>query len=69
MMSPHIDNITIITNKGVITVSFMTLANLIQSTCYTTLCLMIVDLYKMHFKEINIKNKVFNYYNNLAKLL
>lgn len=28
---------------------------------------MIVDLYKMDFKQINIKNKVYNYYDNLVK--
>lgn len=28
---------------------------------------MIVDLYKMDFKQINIKNKVDNYYDNLVK--
>ena len=26
-----------------------------------------VGLYKMHFKEINIKSKVYNYYDNLIK--
>ena len=29
---------------------------------------MINDLYKMHFKEINTKNKVYNYCNNLIKV-
>lgn len=28
---------------------------------------MIADLYKMDFKQINIKNKVYNYYDNLVK--
>ena len=28
---------------------------------------MILGLYKKHFKQINIKNKVYNYYNNLIK--
>ena len=29
---------------------------------------MVVELYKMHFKEINIKNRVYNYYfDNLFK--
>ena len=28
---------------------------------------MIVDLYQDHFKQINIKNKVYNYYSNLIK--
>ena len=31
------------------------------------LCLKIVDIYKMHIKEINIKIRVFDYFDNLIK--
>ena len=31
------------------------------------LCLKIVGIYKMHIKEINIKNRVFDYFDNLIK--
>ena len=30
--------------------------------CWKCLCLMIVGIYKMHIKEINIKNRVYSYY-------
>ena len=49
MMSPHI-------NIAIITMLLTMLVNL------KILCLMIVDLYKMHFKETYIKNRVCNYY-------
>ena len=28
---------------------------------------MIIDLYKVHFKKVNFKNKVYNFYHNLIK--
>ena len=28
------------------------------------ICLMIMGTYKMHIKEVDIKNRVFNYYND-----
>ena len=40
----------------------MTLANLTQLIFWKILCLMIVGIYKIHSKEINIKNRVYNYY-------
>ena len=40
----------------------MTLANLMELIYYKIQCLMIVDIYKMYFKEINIKNRVYSYY-------
>ena len=30
--------------------------------------MMIAGLYEMHFKQINTKNKVYNYYDNLIKV-
>ena len=46
----------------IIVVLFMVLANLIQFICWKILCLVIVDLYKMHLKEIDTKKGVYNYY-------
>ena len=46
----------------------MALANLTKLICKKILCLMIVGIYKTHVKEINIKNRVYNYYfENLVK--
>ena len=36
-------------------------ANLMLLIFWKILCLMIMDLYKMHFKEIDIKNRVYKY--------
>ena len=41
---------------------FMTSANLMQFIFQKIMCLMIVGMYKMHANEINIKNRVYNYY-------
>ena len=47
---------------------FMTLPNLMQFICRKILCLKIVDIYKTHFREINIENSVYNYhFDNLMK--
>ena len=51
----------------IIVLMFLILANITQFICLKILCLIIVFLYKMHFKQINIKNKVHNYYDNLTK--
>ena len=40
------------------------LANIMQTIIWKVLCLMILNLYKMDFKEISIKNIVYNYYFN-----
>ena len=41
----------------IITVSLKTLTNMMQFICWKIMCLMIVDIYKVHFKGINIKNR------------
>ena len=43
-------------------VLFMTLANLTKFICYNVMFFTMVGICKMHFKEINIKNSVYNYY-------
>ena len=46
----------------------MTLANLKQFIYWKILYLMVMGIYKMHIKEINIKSRVCNYYfDNLIK--
>ena len=47
-------------------VLFMALANLKQFICLKIQCLMIVGIYKMHIKEINIKHRVY-FFDNLIK--
>ena len=52
----------------VMIVFFMTLADLLQYICWNILCFMIIGIYKMHIKEINIKIGVCNcYFDNLIK--
>ena len=46
----------------IIVLMFLILANITQFICLKILCLIIV-----HFKQINIKNKLHNYYDNLTK--
>ena len=49
-------------------VFFMTLADLLQYICWNILCFMIIGIYKMHIKEINIKIGVYNcYFDNLIE--
>ena len=43
-------------------VLFMTLTNSMQLICWKVICLVNVDIYKMHFKEINIQNSIYKYY-------
>ena len=63
MLCLNISIIAIITVKRlIIIVSFMILASLKQSICWKNLHFMIVGIHKMHAKEINIKNRVCNYY-------
>ena len=45
-------------------VLFITLVNLIQIIFWKILCLNFVGMYKTHTKEINIKNRVYNYYSD-----
>ena len=46
----------------------MTLANLKPFIYFKILCIRIVGIYKVHINEINIKNRVYNYYfDNLIK--
>ena len=45
---------------SITTVLFITLANLMQLIYQKIHCLMRVDISKMHFKDINIKNKVYS---------
>ena len=42
----------------IMVVLFMTLTNQMWSVCWKILYFRIVDIYKMHAKEINIKNRV-----------
>ena len=44
------------------TVLLTALTNQMQFICWKIQCLMIVNIYKMQFKEINIKNKLYKYY-------
>ena len=54
--------------KGlVIVLLFMASANLEHFVCYKILCLVIVGMYEIHIKEINIKNQVYNYFSDLIK--
>ena len=52
----------------IIAVLFMTLANMMQFICWKTMCLMIADIYKMHFTDINVKNRDYNYYFDTVSL-
>ena len=68
-MCKNISDIAIITVKGadyhciILDISKSDATNLLENSC-----LMILDIYKMHFKEINIKNRVYNsYFDNLIK--
>ena len=45
----------------IIVVLFM-LANPMQFIILKVLCLMVVNLYKMHYKQITIENRVYNCY-------
>ena len=52
----------------IIVVLFTTLVNLALSICYKILCLMIVGMHKMHIREIDLENRVQNYFfDNLMK--
>ena len=59
-------NFKTITVKGVDYrfVLFLTLASLKLFFCCKILRLMIVGIYKMHIREINIKNRVYSYYSD-----
>ena len=46
----------------------MTLANMIEIIYKKTQRLMVMDLYKIHFKEVNIKNIVYSYFCCLIKV-
>ena len=60
MMSPNINNMTTSLLQLLIIVAlFMVLANLMQFICYKILYLIIMDLFKEHFKEIIIKSKFY----------
>ena len=52
----------------IIAVLFMTLANMMQFICWKTMCLMIADIYKMHFTDINVKNRDYSYYFDTVSL-
>ena len=52
----------------IIAVLFMTLANMMQFICWKSMCLMIADIYKMHFTDINVKNRDYNYYFDTVSL-
>ena len=70
MLSLNISDITIITVKGIdynCIISDNSKSDTILLLESLNLCLMIKGLYEMHFKKINIKNKVCNRYGNLAK--
>ena len=70
MLSLNISDITIITVKGIdynCIISDNSKSDTILLLESLNLCLMIKGLYEMHFKNINIKNKVCNRYGNLAK--
>ena len=55
-------------NELIVVVLFMTLTTFIQLICWNVLCLMIGGIYKMHFKEINVKNRDYKcYFNYLIK--
>ena len=63
MLCLDISNIAIINVKGI--------AYFLQfwrNWLLKVLCLKIVDIYKMHIKEINIKIRVFDYFDNLIKV-
>ena len=63
MLCLDISNIAIINDKGI--------AYFLQfwrNWLLKVLCLKIVDIYKMHIKEINIKIRVFDYFDNLIKV-
>ena len=65
MLCLNLSDLNLITFKNVIliiVVLFITLVNLRQFICYKILCFMIASIYKTHMGEINIKNKVCNYY-------
>ena len=51
-----------LSDLNIIVVLFITLVNLRQFICQKILCFMIASIYKMRMGEINIKNKVYNYY-------
>ena len=60
MMSPNINNMATSLLQLLISVAlFMVLANLMQFICYKILYLIIMDLFKEHFKEIIIKSKFY----------
>ena len=70
MVSLNISDNTIITVKGIdynCIISDIRKSDAILLLESWNLCLMIKGLYEMHFKKINIKNKVCNRYGNLAK--
>ena len=70
MLSLNISDTTIITVKGIdynCIISDNSKSDTILLLESLNLCLMIKGLYEMHFKKINIKNKVCNRYGNLAK--
>ena len=63
-MSRNISDILLLSllKVWIIIMLFTILADLIQFICWKILSLMIVGVHKMCFKEINIQNRVCNYY-------
>ena len=60
--------LTLLLKELVTVVLFMILANLKQFVCWKIMCLMILGIYKMHVKEITIRDRAYNYYfDNLVK--